>query len=198
MCMSSRSPPTSRALPAFRPTSSAARRRTCSKRMLMRGFTTVRDAGGAEWGLAEAVRLGHFWGPRLFIAGLALAQTGGQGDFRAREEIALGCPCCRATRSLCPHRRRRRRGAQGRARGTAQGRRPDQGDGGRRHGLARADPSAAFLDGRAAKPWSRRPAAADSYVMAHAYESMAIRRCVEAGCRSIEHGNLIDDADRAR
>jgi imidazolonepropionase-like amidohydrolase len=39
--------------------------------------------------------------------------------------------------------------------------------------------------------------AADSYVMAHAYESAAIRRCVEAGCRSIEHGNLIDDETAA-
>jgi imidazolonepropionase-like amidohydrolase len=34
--------------------------------------------------------------------------------------------------------------------------------------------------------------AADTYVMAHAYESRAVRRCVEAGARSIEHGNLID------
>src|SRR5690606_22081395 len=79
----------------------AAQAKDVLEGMLARGFPTGRDAGGAEWGLAEAVRLGHFRGPRLFVSGMALAQTGGQGDFRAREEMVLGCPCCRATRSLC-------------------------------------------------------------------------------------------------
>jgi imidazolonepropionase-like amidohydrolase len=37
----------------------------------------------------------------------------------------------------------------------------------------------------------------DSYVMAHAYESKAMRRCVKAGVRSIEHGNLIDASTAA-
>ena len=49
--------------------------------MLMRGFTTVRDAGGADHGLVAAVESGLFEGPRLFISGRALSQTGGHGDF---------------------------------------------------------------------------------------------------------------------
>ncbi|HZU91198.1 MAG TPA: amidohydrolase family protein, partial [Stellaceae bacterium] len=47
--------------------------------MLMRGFTTVRDAGGADGGLAEAITAGLVGGPRLFPSGLALSQTGGHG-----------------------------------------------------------------------------------------------------------------------
>ena len=33
--------------------------------MLDRGFTTVRDTGGADWGIQKAVADGHFAGPRL-------------------------------------------------------------------------------------------------------------------------------------
>jgi len=40
-------------------------------------------------------------------------------------------------------------------------------------------------------------AARGSYVMAHAYAPETIRRCVDAGVRTIEHGNLID-AETAR
>ena len=45
--------------------------------MLMRGFTTVRDAAGADGGLAEAVEAGLVRGPRIFPSGMALSQTGG-------------------------------------------------------------------------------------------------------------------------
>lgn len=48
------------------------------ERMLMRGFTTVRDAGGAERALADAIEEGLAVGPRLFVSGRALSQTGGQ------------------------------------------------------------------------------------------------------------------------
>ena len=37
--------------------------------MLNRGFTTVRDTGGADWGIKTAVEQGDIPGPRLFIAG---------------------------------------------------------------------------------------------------------------------------------
>jgi imidazolonepropionase-like amidohydrolase len=50
--------------------------------MLMRGFTTVRDAGGADYGLAQAVEEGITPGPRLLFCGHALSQTGGHGDVR--------------------------------------------------------------------------------------------------------------------
>jgi imidazolonepropionase-like amidohydrolase len=164
--------------------------------MLMRGFTTVRDAGGADWGLAEAVRRGHFLGPRLFTSGLALAQTGGQGDFRQREEFALGCPCCRATRSLArvvdgvdevrkAVREELRKGADQIKVMAAGGM------------VSRVPIHRAHFSMEELSAMVEEARAADSYVMAHAYESAAIRRCVEAGCRSIEHGNLIDDETAA-
>ncbi|MDD5643553.1 MAG: amidohydrolase family protein [Syntrophales bacterium] len=56
------------------------------KDMLNRGFTTVRDAGGADWGLAQAVQEGLLPGPRLLYSGQALSQTGGHGDARVRGE----------------------------------------------------------------------------------------------------------------
>ena len=52
--------------------------------MLMRGFTTVRDVGGADRGLADAQALGVVSGPRLVISGKALSQTGGHCDSRQR------------------------------------------------------------------------------------------------------------------
>jgi imidazolonepropionase-like amidohydrolase len=50
--------------------------------MLQRGFTTVRDAAGADFGLQLAVERGLFAGPRLHIAGRPLTQTGGHADVR--------------------------------------------------------------------------------------------------------------------
>ena len=38
------------------------------KAMLDRGFTTVRDTGGADWGIRQAVEDGTIDGPRLFVS----------------------------------------------------------------------------------------------------------------------------------
>ena len=65
-------------------TYSAAMATATLKGMLMRGFTTVRDAGGADYGLAQAVAEGLIPGPRLLFCGHALSQTGGHGDVRGR------------------------------------------------------------------------------------------------------------------
>ena len=48
------------------------------------GFTTVRDAGGLDWGYKEAIRQGLLRGPRLFVSNGTLSQTGGHGDLRSR------------------------------------------------------------------------------------------------------------------
>src|ERR1700740_1625924 len=53
------------------------------ERMLQRGFTTIRDAAGADGGLAEAVEVGLVRGPRIFPSGMALSQAGGDGGVRA-------------------------------------------------------------------------------------------------------------------
>src|SRR5256885_17135365 len=52
------------------------------------GFTTVRDAGGLDWGFKEAGRLGLIRGPRIFISGAFISQTGGHRGHRARASPA--------------------------------------------------------------------------------------------------------------
>src|SRR5712671_3632199 len=64
--------------------------------MLDRGFTTVRDTGGADWGLKAAVDQDLIDGPRLFIAGRAIGPTGGHADARRRTDPGPVCRCCHA------------------------------------------------------------------------------------------------------
>jgi len=162
--------------------------------MLRRGFTSVRDAGGADWGLAEAVERGLVRGPRLFFSGHALSQTGGHGDFRPRSDDAHLCACRIFTTGFShvadgvdavrkAAREELRRGAT-QVKIMASG------------GVASptdpiwnvqysADEMRAIVE--EARGWR-------TYAMAHAYTPEAIRRAVEAGVRTIEHGNLIDRA----
>ena len=65
-------------------------------KMLDRGFTSVRDTGGADWGLKEATDKGLLPGPRLFIAGRAIGPTGGHSDARRRTDFGSRCQCCNA------------------------------------------------------------------------------------------------------
>ena len=63
--------------------------------MLHRGFTSVRDAAGADFGLQEAVQRGIFEGPRLSIAGFPVSQTGGHADMRPKgvRNREMFCTC---------------------------------------------------------------------------------------------------------
>ena len=164
------------------------------KAMLARGFTTVRDAGGADWGIAAAVESGLLEGPRLFYSGHALSQTGGHGDMRPRVWSGDTCACCVAGAGLAivvdgvpavqkAAREELRRGAT-QIKIMASG------------GVASPDDPVDNLQFSAdeisaivweARSWHR-------YVMAHAYTAEAIDRIVRLGVRSIEHGNLIDKA----
>lgn len=73
---------------------SALRQPFQCKAMLERGFTSVRDCGGASLALKEAIAEGVFPGPRLFIAGHAISQTGGHGDRRGAHEGGGAVGCC--------------------------------------------------------------------------------------------------------
>src|SRR6267142_931975 len=64
--------------------------------MIDRGFTTVRDTGGADWGIKAAVEGGLLPGPRLFISGRAIGPTGGHSDSRRRTDGGSSCGCCNA------------------------------------------------------------------------------------------------------
>lgn len=163
------------------------------REMLDRGFTTLRDAGGADWGIREAVENNLVPGPRLFIAGRALSQTGGHGDMRRRTDgfepcgcnSALGLTMCIADGVEGVQRAAREQLRQG----------VDQIKVMVSGGVSSPnDP----LDSLQYTPEEVRAIVAEArswktYVMAHAYVAEAIRHAVEAGVRSIEHGNLIDE-----
>jgi imidazolonepropionase-like amidohydrolase len=160
--------------------------------MLRRGFTTVRDAAGADPGLAQAVREGVFAGPRILCSGRALSQTGGHGDVRSPGETAADTcsPPQWALSRICDGVAEVRRAARDELRrGASQIKIMVSG------GVA--SPSDRVASNQFSPDEIRAIVAeaedADSYVMAHAYTARSIRRALECGVRSIEHGNLIDE-----
>lgn len=170
----------------------AAKGAAAARRMLMRGFTTLRDTGGADFGLKAAFEQGLFEGPRLFIAGQPISQTGGHGDFRKRTQTSFGCPCCAGIswvsrvadglpEVIRAARDELRKGAD-HIKIMASGGVASQLD--PLESLQyRVDEIAAITE--EATRWG-------TYVCAHAYSAAAIIRSVKAGVRTIEHGNLID------
>lgn len=163
--------------------------------ILMRGFTTVRDAGGADAGLVQAVARGHFTGPRLFIAGRAITQTGGHGDTRPAFFHGNGqCICCGAVGllgSIADGVGEVRRAVREELRNGAHHIKVMAGGG----VASPSDP----LEGtqysiEEMTAIVEEATAAGTYVMAHAYSPEAITRAIRCGVRSIEHGNLLDDA----
>ncbi|GGC75576.1 metal-dependent hydrolase family protein [Undibacterium terreum] len=163
------------------------------KDMLHRGFTTVRDAGGADWALAQAADNALIESPRIFPAGKALSQTGGHGDFRARSDQLEPCACsfrigniARVVDGVDDVRRAARdeltKGAT-QIKIMASGGVTSPNDPIGNTGFS-VDELKAIVD--EATAWQ-------TYVMAHAYTPRAIRRAIEAGVRTIEHGNLIDE-----
>ncbi|MBI5503733.1 MAG: amidohydrolase family protein [Deltaproteobacteria bacterium] len=162
------------------------------RRMLSRGFTTVRDAGGSDYGLAEAVEQGLIEGPRIFYSGRVLSQTGGHGDFRPRADAAPMCACTIHSSGFShvadgvPAVRRAAR--EELRRGARQVKIMASG------GVA--SPSDPVWNVQYSPDEMRaiveEAASWRTYAMAHAYTPEAITRAVDAGVRTIEHGNLID------
>lgn len=71
----------------------AIRSTVFAREMVMRGFTTVRDAGGVVCGLKAAIDKGIIPGPRIFPSNACISQTCGHADFRsnrAQERLASG------------------------------------------------------------------------------------------------------------
>lgn len=160
--------------------------------MLLRGFTTARDAAGADFGLAEAIERGIFKGPRLFTSGWPLTQTGGHGDARPKGARTMICTCAGlglfgAVADGVPE---VRRAAREQLRNGANQIKVMAGGG----VMSPSDP----IEGTQYSieelgAICEEAEAANTYVMAHAYSPRSIERAVRAGVRSIEHGNLLDE-----
>lgn len=160
------------------------------RNMLMRGFTTVRDVGGADDGLVRAVEEGLIEGPRLVICGKALGQTGGHTDFRSRSDDRLGVFADRvgAMGRLCDGVDEVRRAARQEIKAGARfikimanGGVASPNDPIHALGFSRSEIEVAVEEAEMA----------GTYVSAHLYTDGAIRRAVECGVHSLEHCNLI-------
>ena len=163
---------------------------------LMRGYTTVRDAGGPSMSLHKAVEEGKLIGPRIYSSGAPISQTSGHGDHRhyntpnpnmpgniptnvqktsGMEVLADGVPeVLRATREVLRS-------------GATQIKVMAGGGASSSYGpLYTKQYLPEELDAavRAARDYG-------TYVMVHAYHDESIIRSIDAGVRSIEHGTLM-------
>jgi imidazolonepropionase-like amidohydrolase len=176
----------------YPPSYIAARAMQRAEECLMQGFTTVRDAGGADYGFRMVLEEGHFPGPRLLVSGRYISQTGGHGDKRRRSEWTDPIDCCVGMIGFI---------ADG----------PDEVRRAARENIRRdVDQIKIMASGGAMSPSDEldttqftvaemraaveEAQAVGKYVLSHAYSDTAVRRAIEAGVRSIEHGNLIREA----
>jgi imidazolonepropionase-like amidohydrolase len=163
------------------------------RNMLERGFTSVRDVSGADFGIRQALAEGLITGPRAFVGGPGLTQTGGHGDHRRRTDSRLD-------------RNREADGVDFQSR-IVDG--PEQMRQVVRDELRKgADHIKLMASGGVGSPndaiedWQfseeeirmacREAAAKGKYVVAHTYASSAVQRAVKFGVRTVEHCNLID------
>ena len=182
-----------RQLEDLSPTLMTAQAAQVMRGMLDRGFTSIRDAGGADWGLAQAVEDGLFAGPRLFISGRALSQTGGHGDFRPRTQDSIE-PC------ICAHPLHFSSRIADGPEAVVSATRDELRKGACQIKVMASGGVVSAHDPLKRTQYSkdelraivREAAAWGTYVMAHAYTAEAAIHAVACGVRSIEHGNLID------
>ncbi|HTW88778.1 MAG TPA: amidohydrolase family protein [Candidatus Binataceae bacterium] len=166
---------------------------------LMDGFTSIREAGGADHGVARLLAEGKIIGPRLFYSGRAITQTGGGADFRTPDEVNDPCgqPGPFSVMSVI---------ADG----------VDQVRMAAREELRRgASQIKVFVSGGVVFPSEGHPTIYEysleelraiveeargrsTYVMAHVYTDEGVRRCLDAGVRSIEHANFVNEETVAK
>jgi len=160
--------------------------------MLMRGFTTVRDLGGCDFGLQQAVEDGTIPGPRLIMCGKSLSQTGGHSDFRGRYDTrspnwlagklgALGRVCDGVDALRAAIREEIKGGAQFVKLMTNGG------------VASPTDPVHFFGYSEAEIRMAVEEAEmAHAYVAGHLYTAASIKRAVACGVKCVEHASLVD------
>jgi imidazolonepropionase-like amidohydrolase len=160
--------------------------------MLMRGFTTVRDLGGADFGLQQAVEEGIINGPRLVICGKGFSQTGGHSDFRGRYDTRpadwlagkLG-----ALGRVCDGVENLRRGIREEIKGGAQFVKLMANGG----VASPTDPVNFFGFSKAELLMAVEEAEmSQTYVAGHLYTAASIKRAVQCGVQCVEHASLVD------
>jgi imidazolonepropionase-like amidohydrolase len=177
--------------PATEIASAAANYLRCS---LLDGFTSIREAGGADHRVARLLAEEKIIGPRLFYSGRALTQTGGGADFRTPDEVVdpSGQTGPFTVMSVI-------------ADGIDEVRKAAREE--LRRGAAQIK---VFVSGGVVFPSEAHPTIYEysleelraiveeakgrgTYVMAHVYTDEGVRRCLLAGVRSIEHANFVSE-----
>jgi imidazolonepropionase-like amidohydrolase len=161
---------------------------------LMDGYTTIREAGGADHATARLLAEGHIIGPRLFYSGKALTQTGGGADFRTPDEEIDPCghvgPFSNMSVIADGTNEVRKAAREELRKGATQIKLfasggvvfPAEGHA-TRYEFAEEELSAVVEEAQAR----------GTYVMAHVYTDEGVRRCLRAGVRSIEHANFVSE-----
>jgi imidazolonepropionase-like amidohydrolase len=168
-----------------------------AKKMLSRGFTTIRDTAGPSFGLKRAIDEGLIEGPRIYPCGAAISQTAGHGDFRKRpdrprrwggrldrfEQLGMMILADGRDEVLAATREQLRLGAT-QIKLMAGG------------GVVSEFDPLDVSQYREDELKSAVDAAADwgTYVTVHVYNVTGITRAIKAGVKCIEHGHLIDEA----
>lgn len=171
-----------------------------AERQLMRGFTTVRDTAGSVFGIKAALDRGVMPGPRCYPSGAAISQTSGHGDPGPSDDlpVTLGGDPSRNQRLsmtaiangvpevLAATRQQFKRGASQIKIMAGGGVTSDHDP----IDTLQYTPEEMRAIVQVATDWG-------SYACAHAYTPAGVRRCLEAGVLSIEHGHAIDDRTAA-
>lgn len=166
---------------------------------LMRGFTTIRDAGGPAFALKQAIDEGLIAGPRIYPSGAMITTTGGHADFRAATEVP------RTASSLSAQERDggsmiadtvdevRVRVREQFLQGASQIKLVGSG------GVSTPRSPLDMLTFTEAQLRAAVETASDwgTYVLVHGYTPPALQRFLAAGVQCIEHGHLMDDATAA-
>jgi len=166
-----------------------------AEKMLLRGFTSVRDVGGPVFELKQAIDKGTIKGPRIWPSGAMISQTSGHGDLRTPEE--------RSRRFFGPVSRAEHFGASfiadGRDEVLTAVRENLKSDASQIKLMAGGGTSSAYDPVDVTQyTFDEMLAAVESaedwgtYVTVHAYTPRAIQRAVKAGVKCIEHGQLLD------
>ena len=167
-----------------------------AEQLLMRGVTTVRDAGGNTAGLKRATDEGYVTGPRIYPSQAVLTQYSGHTDFRNPnflpkewggpispvEQMGLGLLVNGRDQMLQAVRDNLYKGAS-------------------QIKLAVSGGVSSYSDPLYANEFlpeeiEAAVAAAEdygTYVMTHVHNAVAIKRALKAGVKSIEHAMLADE-----